>query len=182
MAASSVNQLAAAVLPRNERSQRLRKLSHRTWCPSGSIWTPKMCRTSAISARPCVPGGAIFHFALWKLHLTAYSTLHEMDSTRRIFLEFQQLLSVMKKQVRSQIGNINQKAQFNSSFLNKSAIDIFLLTKPIISISPSSAGCSLVVLLQHWIQRVPTAKWNPWPTSEASKTTRKCKAPWLSFV
>ena len=50
----------------------------------------------------------------------------------------------MKKQVRSQIGNINQKAQFNSSFLNKSAIDIFqiLLTKPIISISPSSAGCS----------------------------------------
>ena len=61
-----------------------------------------------------------------------------------IFLEFQQLLSVMKKQVRSQIGNINQKAQFNSSFLNKSAIDIFqiLLTKPIISISPSSAGCS----------------------------------------
>ena len=57
----------------------------------------------------------------------------------------------MKKQVRSQIGNINQKAQFNSSFLNKSEIDIFqiLLTKPIISISPSSAGCSVVALLQR---------------------------------
>ena len=50
-------QLAAAALPRNWRSQRLRKPSHRMWCPSGSIWHPKMCRTNAISARPCVPGG-----------------------------------------------------------------------------------------------------------------------------
>ena len=31
--------------------------NHRMWCPSGSIWHPKMCRTNAISARPCVPGG-----------------------------------------------------------------------------------------------------------------------------
>ena len=37
--------------------------SHRMWCPSGSVWQPKMCRTNAISARPFVPGGAIFHFA-----------------------------------------------------------------------------------------------------------------------
>ena len=57
-------QLAAAALPRNWRSQRLRKPSHRMWCPSGSVWQPKMCRTKAVSERPCVPGGgAFFHFA-----------------------------------------------------------------------------------------------------------------------
>ena len=44
-------------LPRNWANHRLAKPSHWMWCPSGSVWQPKMCRTRHYTA------SANFHVA-----------------------------------------------------------------------------------------------------------------------
>lgn len=141
---------------------------------------------------PCVKDHSHPTPHLWKLHLTAYSTLHAGSTSDAVkagfdsaeaFRNFSNSYRSWSNKSGLKLGISTKKLNSTRLSSKKSAIDIFqfLLKKPIISISPSSAGCSLVVLLQHWIQQVPTAKWIT-STSEASQATRKCKAPGLSFV
>ena len=154
MAASSVNQLAAAVLPQNERSQRLRKLSHRTWCPSGSIWTPKMCRTSAISAHGHLSG------------ISAAPISHEETS---------------------QVSNWEYQPKSSIQLIFPQQICNWYLPNPIDKAHHLNQSFKCWLFLWLCFSNIGSnGSQRPneitWPTSEASQTTRKCKAPWLSFV